>query len=72
MMLTGDKRIAELGMQACRRFKKGDEIDGDLGAVMETLVVSIMHPCDQEGMDAYEFFRNCNQKFYETMVEEDY
>lgn len=71
-MLTGDKRIAELGMQACRRFATADEIDGDLGAVMETLVVSIMHLCDQEGMDPYEFFRNCNQKFNETLVDEDY
>jgi hypothetical protein len=70
-MLTGDKRLAKHGMQACQRFATDDEITNDLGAVMETLVVSIMHLCDQNGNDPYEFMRNCNQRFYETLVEED-
>jgi hypothetical protein len=30
-----------------------------------------MHLCDQEGVDPYEFMRNCMQKFYETLVEDD-
>jgi hypothetical protein len=70
-MLTGDKRLAKQGMRACQSFATDDEITNDQGAVMETLVVSIMHLCDQEGVDPYEFMRNCMQKFYETLVDEE-
>jgi len=47
-MLTGDKRLAKHGMQACQRFATDEEITNDLGVVMETLVVSIMHLCDMK------------------------
>lgn len=70
-MLTGDKRLATLGLRACRSFATDDEVTNDQGAVMEALVVSIMHLCDKEGMDPDKFMRKCLQRFYDTLVEEE-
>jgi hypothetical protein len=70
-MLTGDRRLAKQGMRACRAFATDDEITNDQGAVMETLVVSILHLCDQEGVDPDAFVRKCLKKFYDTLVEDD-
>jgi len=69
-MLTGDKRLAKQGMRACQSFATDDEITNDQGAVMETLVVCIMHLCDQEGVDPDSFVRKCLKKFYDTLVED--
>jgi|688.fasta_scaffold41298_9 hypothetical protein len=73
-MLTGDKKRARLGKAACRRYADdvGADMDEDQGVIMQDLVVSILHLCDQEGMDPFTFSQKALRKFEETLVEEDY
>ena len=73
-MLTGDKTIAKRGLRACEQFARdtGRDIDADQGYVMQDLVVSILHLCDQEGCDPAAFMQKALKKFYDTLVEEDY
>ena len=71
MLLTGDKRLAKQGLRACRSFATDDEVTSDQGAVMENLVVCILHLCDQEGCDPDAFVRKCLKQFYDTLVEDD-
>jgi len=73
-MLTGDKTIAKRGLRACQQFASatGRDIDEDQGVIMQDLVVSILHLCDQEGMDPFTFSQKALRKFEETLVEEDY
>jgi hypothetical protein len=73
-MLTGDKTIAKRGLRACEQFARdtGRDIDADQGYVMQDLVVSILHLCDQDGCDPAAFMQKALKKFYDTLVEEDY
>jgi hypothetical protein len=73
-MLTGDKTIAKRGLRACEQFARdtGRDIDADQGYIMQDLVVSILHLCDQEGCDPAAFMQKALKKFYDTLVEEDY
>jgi hypothetical protein len=73
-MLTGDKKIAKRGLRACEQFARdtGRDIDADQGYIMQDLVVSILHLCDQEGCDPAAFMQKALKKFYDTLVEEDY
>jgi hypothetical protein len=73
-MLTGDKKRARLGKAACRRYADdvGADMDEDQGVIMEELAVSLLHLCDQEGMDPDWFHRKVMKRFEDTLVEEDY
>ena len=73
-MLTSDKTIAKRGLRACQQFASatGRDIDEDQGVIMQDLAVSLLHLCDQEGMDPDRFMREALKKFEETLVEEDY
>jgi hypothetical protein len=73
-MLTGDKTIAQRGLRACQQFASatGRDIDADQGVIMQDLAVSLLHLCDQEGMDPFMFMQKALKKFQETLVEEDY
>jgi hypothetical protein len=73
-MLTGDKTIAKRGLRACQQFASatGRDIDEDQGVIMQDLVVSVLHLCDQEGMDPFMFAEKALRKFEETLVEEGY
>jgi hypothetical protein len=73
-MLTGDKKRARLGKAACRRYADdiGVDMDEDQGMVMQDLAVSLLHLCDQEGMDPFMFMQKALKKFQDTLVEEDY
>jgi hypothetical protein len=71
-MLTGDKTIAKRGLRACQQFASatGRDIDEDQGVIMQDLVVSVLHLCDQEGCDPAAFVHKALKKFYDTLVEE--
>jgi len=71
-MLTGDKKRARLGKEACRRYADaiGVDMDEDQGRIMEELVIAILHLCDQEGNDPDWFMRDVEKKFHDTLVEE--
>lgn len=73
-MLTGDKKRARLGKEACRRYADavGQDLDEDQGSIMQDLVVAVLHLCDQEGMDPFVFVQEATRKFEDTLVEEDY
>jgi len=73
-MLTGDKTIAKRGLRACQQFAAatGRDIDEDQGVIMQDLAVSLLHLCDQEGMDPFMFMQKALKKFQDTLVEEDY
>lgn len=72
-MLTGDKKRARLGKAACYRYADavGADMDEDQGVIMEELAVSLLHLCDQEGMDPFMFMQKVSRRFEETLVEED-
>jgi hypothetical protein len=73
-MLTGDKTKAKAGLAACQHFARltGRDIDDEQGAIMLDLAVSLLHLCDQEGMDPFVFVQKATKRFEETLVEEDY
>jgi len=39
--------------------------------IMQDLVVSVLHLCDQEGCDPAAFVHKALKKFYDTLVEEE-
>jgi hypothetical protein len=67
-MLTSDHRLAAQAARLCELFATPDELASDLDAVMETMVVCVLHLCHQNGGDPYEFMRDATQAYYETMV----
>ena len=67
-MLTSDQRLADAAARICDSFAAPEEIAQNLGEVMQTLVVCILHLCHRKGYDPYEFMRDATQQFYETMV----
>ena len=67
-MLTSDHRLAATAAQLCEEFATPEEISADLGTVLQTMVVCIMHLHHCKGGDPYEFMRDTTQQFYESMV----
>lgn len=67
-MLTSDHRLAAQAARLCEEFATPEEITDDLGAVLQTMVVCIMHLHHCKGGDPYEFMRDTTQQFYESMV----
>jgi hypothetical protein len=67
-MLTSDRRLADQAASLCEKFATPEEISADLGAVLRTMAVCIMHLHHCKGGDPYEFMRDTTQQFYESMV----
>lgn len=67
-MWTSDHRLAAHGARLCEMFATPEEIGDDPQAVLQTMVVCIMHLHHRKGGDPYEFMRDATQQFFESVV----